>query len=168
MCGMRHKWQGHYYLPLYVIDWEENVSETREIWQWDKEWNGREYCDFHFILGIDLTNIICRSISISSPFSLYHSISLVAYITSIVMMSSASAIQTLSTTLLPFPELMIIGRIIMALFSPLSDAALILYLQVLYLLPSSIVYLPYSRNVLPLIWEGHSLLSSLLDMQWCV
>ncbi|GMR47526.1 hypothetical protein PMAYCL1PPCAC_17721, partial [Pristionchus mayeri] len=52
-----------------------------------------------------------------------------AYIASIVMMSSASALQTLSTTLLPFPELMIVGRIIMALFSPLSDAALILYLQ---------------------------------------
>lgn len=131
MCGMRHKWQEHYYLPSYVIDWEENVSEKRrEIWQWDKEWNGREYCDFHFLLGIDLTNIICRSISICSSLSLFHSISSVAYITSIVMMSSASAIQTLSTTLLPFPELMIIGRIIMALFSPLSDAALILYLQV--------------------------------------
>ncbi|VDP05839.1 unnamed protein product [Heligmosomoides polygyrus] len=51
-----------------------------------------------------------------------------AYIISVVVMTAACGMQMVAS-LTPFPEILIIGRIITAVFSPLSDAALILYLQ---------------------------------------
>ncbi|CAJ0602508.1 unnamed protein product [Cylicocyclus nassatus] len=51
-----------------------------------------------------------------------------AYIISVVMMTAACGMQMIAS-LTPFPEILIVGRLITAVFSPLSDAALILYLQ---------------------------------------
>ncbi|KAK6747224.1 hypothetical protein RB195_000440 [Necator americanus] len=51
-----------------------------------------------------------------------------AYIISVVLMTAACGMQMIAS-LTPFPEILIVGRIITAVFSPLSDAALILYLQ---------------------------------------
>ncbi|KAL6738988.1 hypothetical protein Aduo_012481 [Ancylostoma duodenale] len=51
-----------------------------------------------------------------------------AYIISVVVMTAACGMQMIAS-LTPFPEILIVGRIITAVFSPLSDAALILYLQ---------------------------------------
>ncbi|GMR57089.1 hypothetical protein PMAYCL1PPCAC_27284, partial [Pristionchus mayeri] len=51
-----------------------------------------------------------------------------AYITATLMMTGASALQTLSTLIL-CPELLIGSRALIALFSPLSDTSLVLYLQ---------------------------------------
>ncbi|VDO41221.1 unnamed protein product [Haemonchus placei] len=51
-----------------------------------------------------------------------------AYLISVVVMTAACGMQMIAS-LTPFPEILIAGRIITAIFSPLSDAALILYLQ---------------------------------------
>ncbi|XGW29496.1 hypothetical protein V3C99_008934 [Haemonchus contortus] len=51
-----------------------------------------------------------------------------AYLISVVVMTAACGMQMFAS-LTPFPEILIAGRIITAIFSPLSDAALILYLQ---------------------------------------
>ncbi|KAK5970166.1 Transporter major facilitator family protein, partial [Trichostrongylus colubriformis] len=53
---------------------------------------------------------------------------LAAYIISVVVMTAACGMQMIAS-FTPFPEILIAGRIITAIFSPLSDAALILYLQ---------------------------------------
>ncbi|CAI4228355.1 unnamed protein product [Auanema sp. JU1783] len=52
----------------------------------------------------------------------------VAFIVSVVMMTSALGIQMLAS-LTPYVEILVTGRIITSIFSPLSDAALMLYLQ---------------------------------------
>jgi MFS family permease len=52
----------------------------------------------------------------------------VAYLISTGVMTLASAVQCFATVVM-MPELLIVGRIMAALCSPLSDAALILYLQ---------------------------------------
>ncbi|VDL62907.1 unnamed protein product [Nippostrongylus brasiliensis] len=51
-----------------------------------------------------------------------------AYVISVVVMTLACGMQMIAS-LTPYPEFLILGRIITAVFSPLSDAALILYLQ---------------------------------------
>ncbi|CAJ0943737.1 unnamed protein product, partial [Mesorhabditis belari] len=52
----------------------------------------------------------------------------VAFTVSITMMTFAGTLQTLAS-LTDYPEILIFGRILSSCFSPLSDAALILYLQ---------------------------------------
>ncbi|CAJ0584353.1 unnamed protein product, partial [Mesorhabditis spiculigera] len=51
-----------------------------------------------------------------------------AYMISIFMMTLAGSVQTVAA-LTSYPEVLAFGRILSAVFSPLSDAALILYLQ---------------------------------------
>ncbi|GMR51291.1 hypothetical protein PMAYCL1PPCAC_21486, partial [Pristionchus mayeri] len=51
------------------------------------------------------------------------------YIAATVGMTASSALQLLSVTVISSPEVLIAGRAVMALFSPLSEAALMMYLQ---------------------------------------
>lgn len=66
--------------------------------------------------------------ALSSPFLCDRYGRKVAYLISVVMMATACGIQMYASTT-DYPELLITGRIVTAIFSPLSDAALILYLQ---------------------------------------
>lgn len=66
----------------------------------------------------------------SSPFLCDNYGRKVAFALSIAFMTLAGAMQMLAS-FTPYSEVLIAGRLIAAVFSPLSDAALILYLQVI-------------------------------------
>ncbi|PAV81461.1 hypothetical protein WR25_22281 [Diploscapter pachys] len=66
--------------------------------------------------------------ALSSPYLCDNYGRKVAFIISVIMMNASAALQSLATLTI-YPEIYFAGRIVTAIFSPLSDSALILYLQ---------------------------------------